>query len=67
MCEYCEYESLIEEMEEILEYEGSEFARDTLESILGWVSDKGHCTEAQRVAVENIGGAVMRKMDGEWK
>ena len=54
MCDFCDWEELLDEIDEMLEEEIYEFAVDTLEGIRDWVSDNEHCTEAQKDAVKNI-------------
>ena len=54
MCNRCEWEELLEDIDELIDEPKYEFAQDTLEGIQEWVSDEEHCTEAQRNAVENI-------------
>lgn len=55
MCINCEWEELLEEIDELIDDSDYEFAQDTLEGIQEWVSDNEHCTEAQKNAVCNIG------------
>jgi len=54
MCNRCEWEELLEDIDELIDEPKYEFAQDTLEGIKEGVSEKEHCTEAQRNAVENI-------------
>ena len=54
MCSFCEWENLLEQIDEMLEEEDYEFASDTLQGIRDWVSDNEHCTDAQKEAVDNI-------------
>jgi len=54
MCDDCGWEDALEEIDDLLEDESVEFARDTLEGIKGWVADKEHVTHNQLTAIENI-------------
>ena len=54
MCLNCEWEELLEEIDELLEDSKYEFAQDTLEGIKEWVSEKEHCADGQKDAVANI-------------
>jgi hypothetical protein len=54
MCDSCDWESLLEEIDEALEDEDFAFAEDTLQGIREWVYENEHCTGRQRDAVENI-------------
>jgi hypothetical protein len=54
MCADCNFESLLEEIEDMQGDECYEFASDTLTGIYTWVEEANHCTEDQKQAVENI-------------
>ncbi|MCE5277157.1 MAG: hypothetical protein ABFD92_16640 [Planctomycetaceae bacterium] len=54
MCQGCEWEDLIERIDEMLDEEKYEWAADTLEGIRGWVARNEHCTDKQKQAVDNI-------------
>ena len=58
MCQNCEWEELLEDVDEMMDNEKYEFASDTLEGIRDWVAEKEHCTESQQNAVENIQAVV---------
>lgn len=58
MCIYCDWEELLEDIDDMLEGEKYEFAMDTLEGIYEWVLRAEHCTEAQKEAVDNIKESV---------
>ena len=63
MCNICEWDELEEKIEWMLEDEVFEFAHDTLDGILTWVTDKQHCTEGQKHAVENIRAGGEKRRD----
>ena len=54
MCQDCEWEGLLEQIDQLLDDEQYEFAQDTLEGIREWVEEQEHCTEKQKTAVQNI-------------
>ena len=54
MCNECDWEVFLEELDEVIEEEEYEWALDTLEGIRDWVSNSRHCTLSQREALENI-------------
>jgi len=58
MCKNCEWDEVMEDIDEMLEDEDYEFATDTLESIRGWVLDNEHVTDGQKDAVGNIRRSV---------
>jgi len=61
MCDSCEWEDLVADIDELLDDESAEFATDTLEGIREWVVKNEHCTEAQKRAVRNIEDAVLER------
>ena len=61
MCEHCEWESLIEQIDEAIEGENCGFALETLEGIREWCAEHEHCTEGQQNAVQNIIDAAERR------
>ena len=58
MCKHCEYEELLEEIDDMLGDDDYNFAVDTIEGIREWVSDEEHCTDGQKEAIENIRESV---------
>lgn len=54
MCDSCNWNDLLEEIEEMREDDRYGFASETLEGIRDWVENQEHCTDGQRSAVENI-------------
>lgn len=54
MCENCEWEELVDLLDELLTDDRYEFADETLDGILSWVTKNEHATTAQWDAVENI-------------
>jgi len=54
MCDTCDYEAALEEIDEMLDDERFEFAEDTLTGIKDWVKHKEHITPKQWEAVNNI-------------
>lgn len=61
MCSRCDWEDVLERIEEMLGDSDYDFARDTLEGIREWVEDKEHVTERQKTAVDNIYESVARR------
>ena len=57
MCDTCDWESFAEEIDEMLESGDYDWAAETLEGIRDTVTQREHCTERQREAVENISKA----------
>ena len=57
MCEDCEWENLLEQIDELFGQEKYDFASDTLQGIYDWVGENEHCTESQQGAVQNIENA----------
>jgi hypothetical protein len=60
MCKNCEWEELLDRIDELLSDEDFEFAQETLEGIRSWVEEKEHCTDRQWEAVENIASSLDR-------
>ncbi len=58
MCYQCEWEELLEDIDEMMEDDKYSFALDTLEGIKEWTSEFEHCTDKQREAIENIRESV---------
>ena len=58
MCEGCDWEELLVEIDDLMDNPDYEFAQDTLKGIWDWVADKEHCTETQQDAVKNIANSV---------
>ena len=58
MCDECNYEDYLEEMEMMSADEAYEFAWDTIGGIYDWVEEKEHITEAQIRAIANIRDSV---------
>lgn len=54
MCDRCDWESLIEQIDEMIDSGDFDWAMDTLEGIRGTVSEREHATERQAEAIENI-------------
>ncbi len=54
MCDHCQWEDLLEEIEGICNAGGYEFADRTLTGIYDRVKENQHCTEKQKIAIENI-------------
>lgn len=61
MCSRCDWEDVLERIEEMLGDSDYDFARDTLEGIREWVEDEEHVTERQKTAVDNIYESVARR------
>lgn len=55
MCIHCNWEELLEEIDELIDNPRLEFAQDILEGIQDWVSENEHCTDNQKEAIDNIG------------
>lgn len=54
MCDTCDWEDLLEEIETMCAAGGYEFADRTLSGIHDTVTQQSHCTEKQKTAVNNI-------------
>lgn len=54
MCSSCEWESALENCEELLGDSDYEFASDTLSGISSWIEDNHHVTDRQLDAIANI-------------
>ena len=54
MCDECDWEEFLEDINDLLDMGEHEWATDTLEGIRETVESMEHCTEAQRQAIENI-------------
>lgn len=57
MCESCDWGSLQNQIEAMLDSGEFEWASDTLEGILSTIESKEHSTDAQQTAVDNIAAA----------
>lgn len=57
MCKSCDWESSLQECEDLLTDEDYAFASDTLEGIRDWIQTEHHVTERQQTAIENIGNS----------
>jgi hypothetical protein len=58
MCEKCEWEETLEELNDLCADPDYEWANDTLSGIAEWVEKKKHVTEKQVDAIENIKAKV---------
>jgi len=54
MCNYCGYEDLIDEMDDMLLDESYDYASDFISGVLEWVKENSHCTDKQKEAIERI-------------
>jgi len=54
MCSSCDWESVLEACEELLEDSDYEFAFDTLMGIKNWIETNEHVTNRQEDAITNI-------------
>lgn len=61
MCDSCDWEDVLEELEDLCSDSDYDFANDTLESIAEWAREKKHITEKQVAAIDNIKRAVERR------
>ena len=61
MCKECEWEEFSAELDDLLSDSDYEWANETIDGILNTVTDRGHVTEGQRNAIENIKTAVERR------
>lgn len=57
MCSKCDWESALQECEDLLNDEDYAFASDTLQGIADWIEAEHHVTERQQAAIENIGNS----------
>lgn len=58
MCDFCEWEDVLKEIDEMMVSGDYDFAEDTLSGIAEWVEEKEHITEKQIAAVDNIKRSV---------
>jgi len=58
MCDSCEWEEVLEELNDLCASPDYEWANDTLSGIAEWVEEKNHVTEKQLTAIANIKRAV---------
>ena len=61
MCDNCDWEGLVEEIDELLGDDAAEWATETLEGIQRTVLSNEHCSPGQQSAVDNIRDAVERR------
>lgn len=54
MCDSCEWEEALEELNDLCADPDYEWANDTLSGIAEWVEKNGHVTEKQVDAISNI-------------
>jgi len=54
VCETCEWEKVVEQIDELLQDDRYSFAIDTLEGIREWCVKNEHVTPKQADAIENI-------------
>jgi hypothetical protein len=54
MCDSCEHEEVLEELNDLCADPDYEWANDTLSGIAEWVEEHGHVTDRQLSAIENI-------------
>ena len=60
MCDSCDWEDVLEEIDDMVSEERYDFAADTLNGIRDWIEENQHVTERQKDAVTNIQEAVER-------
>ena len=58
MCKFCEWENVLEELNDLCADNDYEWANGTLSGIAEWVEENQHVTEKQIDAIENIKGRV---------
>jgi len=58
MCDTCDHEEVLEELNDLCAESDYEWANDTLSGIAEWVEKNGHVTERQLDAIENIKAKV---------
>jgi hypothetical protein len=58
MCDSCEWEDCLEELNELCLDNDYEWANDTLAGIAEWVEEHKHITERQVAAISNIKARV---------
>jgi len=58
MCEKCEWEETLDELNDLCADSDYEWANDTLSGIAEWVKKYEHVTEKQLAAIENIKSKV---------
>ena len=58
MCEFCNWEDLSVQIDEMLDDGRYDWAEDTLTGIKDWIDTQEHCTDGQRDAINNIERAL---------
>jgi hypothetical protein len=61
MCDSCEWDVVLTELEELCEADDYQWANETLAGIAGTIEEREHVTEKQLTAIENIKAAVERR------
>ena len=54
MCNDCEWQTFLEQIEEMLNMDEYQFAENTLNGIADWVEENEHITDSQQETIENI-------------
>jgi len=60
VCDTCDWEDVLEQIDDMMSEERYDFAADTLVGIREWVAEKEHITENQKSAISNIEDSVHR-------
>jgi hypothetical protein len=60
MCQNCDWENLIERIDEMVNSGDYDWAEDTLTGIRDTVEERQHCSERQVEAVDNIEESLKR-------
>ena len=64
MCESCDWEAMLDKIDELISDDRADFALATVEGIQTWVDEHEHITPKQKEAIENIEAAIERKAGG---
>lgn len=54
MCQRCDWEGSLDQIEDLLEDDEFEFAEETLKGIRKWIKENEHVTPSQEQAIANI-------------
>ena len=64
MCKTCEWQEVLEEVNDLCADSDYDWANDTLSGIAEWVEENQHVTEKQLGAIENIKDGAIRDPRG---
>jgi len=61
MCDTCDWEEMLDTIEDLASNDDADFALSTIEGIQAWVDEHHHITPKQKTAIANIEAAMERK------